>query len=84
MKNLEKVVSKIEAELDEKDQVREVALKSARAVARMAGTILRGLHKGQDGKTSLVELKDEVSQAVMRPVGALDYDYTYVLMPMRI
>jgi DNA polymerase-3 subunit beta len=31
-----------------------------------------------------MELKDEASQAVMRPVGALDYDYTYVLMPMRI
>ena len=31
-----------------------------------------------------MELKDEVSQAVMRPVGTLDYDYTYVLMPMRI
>jgi len=31
-----------------------------------------------------MELKDEVSQAVMRPVGALEYDYTYVLMPMRI
>jgi DNA polymerase-3 subunit beta len=31
-----------------------------------------------------MELKDEVSQAVMRPVGSLDYDYTYVLMPMRI
>jgi DNA polymerase III subunit beta len=31
-----------------------------------------------------MELKDEVSQAVMRPVGSLDYSYTYVLMPMRI
>jgi len=31
-----------------------------------------------------MELKDEVSQAIMRPVGTLDYDYTYVLMPMRI
>jgi DNA polymerase-3 subunit beta len=31
-----------------------------------------------------MELKDEVSQAVMRPVGSLDYNYTYVLMPMRI
>ena len=29
-------------------------------------------------------LKDEVSQAVMRPVGAEGYDYTYVIMPMRI
>jgi DNA polymerase III subunit beta len=31
-----------------------------------------------------MELKDEVSQAIMRPVGTLDYEYTYVLMPMRI
>lgn len=60
MKNLEKVISKIETELDEKDQIREVALKSARAVARMAGAILRGLHRGEDGKAELVELKDEV------------------------
>ena len=28
MKNLQKVIAKIESELDEKDQVREVALKS--------------------------------------------------------
>jgi DNA polymerase-3 subunit beta len=31
-----------------------------------------------------LELKDEVSQAVMRPVGAQGYDYTYVIMPMRL
>jgi DNA polymerase-3 subunit beta len=31
-----------------------------------------------------LDLKDEVSQAVMRPLGASDYDYTYVVMPMRI
>jgi len=31
-----------------------------------------------------VEFKDEVSQTVMKPVGAVDYDYTYVVMPMRI
>ncbi len=31
-----------------------------------------------------MELKDEVSQAIMRPVGTLEYEYTYVLMPMRI
>jgi DNA polymerase III subunit beta len=30
-----------------------------------------------------LDLKDEVSQAVMRPVGAEGYDYTYVIMPMR-
>ena len=31
-----------------------------------------------------LSLKDEVSQAVMKPVGAQVYDYTYVIMPMRI
>ena len=31
-----------------------------------------------------LEFKDETSQAVMRPVGAEGYDYTYVIMPMRI
>jgi DNA polymerase-3 subunit beta len=31
-----------------------------------------------------LSLKDEVSQAVMKPVGAEAYDYTYVIMPMRI
>jgi DNA polymerase-3 subunit beta len=31
-----------------------------------------------------LEFKDEMSQAVMRPVGAEGYSYTYVIMPMRI
>src|SRR4051812_23486402 len=31
-----------------------------------------------------LELKDEVSQAVMKPIGADGYDYTYVIMPMRV
>jgi DNA polymerase-3 subunit beta len=31
-----------------------------------------------------LDLKDEVSQAVMRPVGAEGYEYTYVIMPMRV
>ncbi len=31
-----------------------------------------------------LDLKDEVSQAVMGPVGADGYEYTYVIMPMRV
>jgi DNA polymerase-3 subunit beta len=31
-----------------------------------------------------LDLKDEVSQAIVKPVGAEGYDYTYVIMPMRI
>jgi DNA polymerase-3 subunit beta len=31
-----------------------------------------------------LEFKDEMSQAVMRPVAAEGYEYTYVIMPMRV
>jgi DNA polymerase-3 subunit beta len=31
-----------------------------------------------------LELKDDVSPALFRPVGVKDYDYTYVIMPIRI
>jgi DNA polymerase-3 subunit beta len=34
--------------------------------------------------TVSLEFKDEMSQAVLKPVGADGYDYTYVIMPMRI
>ena len=32
----------------------------------------------------VLQFKDEMSQAVFKPVGASGYDYTYVIMPMRI
>jgi DNA polymerase-3 subunit beta len=34
--------------------------------------------------TVALEFKDEMSQAVMSPVGAEGYGYTYVIMPMRV
>jgi DNA polymerase III subunit beta len=34
--------------------------------------------------TVSLEFKDEMSQAVLKPVGAEGYEYTYVIMPMRI
>ena len=35
-----------------------------------------------DGVT--LDFKDEMSQAVMKPLNAEGYDYTYVIMPMRV
>jgi DNA polymerase-3 subunit beta len=35
-----------------------------------------------DGVT--LEFKDEMSQAVLKPTSPEGYDYTYVIMPMRI
>ncbi|MCU0851943.1 MAG: translin family protein [Thermoplasmata archaeon] len=61
MKNLDRVVSKIEVELDEKDQIREVALKSSRVIVRLSGNIVRGLHKKIERVAEMDALKDEVS-----------------------
>ncbi|HEU0175129.1 MAG TPA: DNA polymerase III subunit beta, partial [Blastocatellia bacterium] len=36
-----------------------------------------------EADTVSLEFKDEMSQAVLRPVGAEGYEYTYVIMPMR-
>lgn len=62
MKNLEDAIAKIELELDEKDQIREIALKSSRAVVRLSGSALKDLHRGADIGPKLAELKDEVSR----------------------
>lgn len=61
MKNLDKIMVRVESELDEKDQVREVALKSSRAIVRMSGTLMRGVHTGSRDSAALAELKDETS-----------------------
>ncbi len=61
MKNLDRIMGMVESELDEKDQVREVALKSSRAIVRMSGTLMRGVHTGSRDAAGLAELKDEVS-----------------------
>ena len=62
MKNLDAAIEKIEAELDEKDQVREIALKSSRAVVRLSGSAIKDLHRGEKATHKLAELKDEVSR----------------------
>jgi len=37
-----------------------------------------------DSDLVAVEFKDDVSQTVMKPIGTTDFDYTYVVMPMRV
>jgi DNA polymerase-3 subunit beta len=48
-----------------------------------AGYVLDFLGAVETDKVVL-EFKDDVSQALMRPVGAEGYDYLYVIMPMRL
>lgn len=59
MKNLEEIASRVESRLEEKDQVREVAIKSARAINRLSGSIVHSIHKGEDVKAMMHEALDE-------------------------
>ena len=59
MKNLRDIIGEIEARLDEKDEVRELALKSSRAIARLSSAAIHGLHKGEESEPSLREAREE-------------------------
>jgi translin len=59
MKNLEEIAERIESRLEEKDQVREVAIKSTRAINRLSGSIVHLIHKGDDVRSLMHEALDE-------------------------
>jgi translin len=67
MQNLEEIIDGMEARLDEKDAVRELALKSSRTIARLAGDVVRRIHLGEDVRDLLREVRDrngELSSAL--------------------
>lgn len=67
MENLEGIIEGMEARLDEKDAVRELALKSSRTIARLAGDVVRRIHLGEDVRDLLREVRDrngELSSAL--------------------
>ena len=60
VKNLDEVISDIESRLDEKDEVRELAIKSTRTIARLAGSAIQGMHRAEDSRPTLQETREEV------------------------
>jgi len=59
MKNLGEIADRIESRLEEKDQIREVAIKSTRAINRLSGSIVHSIHKGEDVRPMMHEAIDE-------------------------
>ncbi len=62
MKDLRPIVEAIERELDEKDAVREVAVKASRAINRLSGLAIRGLHRGEAVEGLLAGAREEASK----------------------
>lgn len=58
-RELRAILDDIEAEMEEKDTVRELALKSSRAVARLAVGALGALHSGKEVRPLLEEAREE-------------------------
>ncbi|MFW6176180.1 MAG: translin family protein [Thermoplasmatota archaeon] len=62
IETLEKIVSDIDNKLDDKDTVRELALKSSRAIRRLARKIIQSVHRGENPQNTLQEALEEVSK----------------------
>ncbi|MFB3854795.1 MAG: DNA polymerase III subunit beta [Vicinamibacterales bacterium] len=77
-------VSSSSPELGEAREVLHVEYSGAPLQICFNAVYVQDFLKAIETDSMVLELKDEVSQAVMKPVGAADYDYTYVVMPMRV
>jgi translin len=64
MEQLEEIAKRIEEILDEKDTVREIAIKSSRSVIRLCGNAVRTLHKGKDASSIIDEAMEELQRLV--------------------
>jgi len=60
VKNLDDVIEEIESRLDEKDEVRELTIKSSRTIARLSGSAIQGMHRGQNVGGALQETREEI------------------------
>jgi translin len=62
MKNIKLLTETLEKELDEKDTIREIALKSSRAIIRLASSAIHSLHKREDISKLILETREEVTK----------------------
>jgi len=62
MDNLDKIVDRIEQNLDDKDAIREVALKSCRAVTRLSTAMIQAVHRRDDVDVLFNDARDEDSR----------------------
>ncbi|MCU0862133.1 MAG: hypothetical protein MUE65_07430 [Methanomassiliicoccales archaeon] len=62
MNNLDDIASRIQERLDEKDTVREIAIKSSRAIIRISGGVVHCIHKGEEAEDMMSEALDEAQR----------------------
>ena len=61
---LNDIASDIESQLNEKEEVREVAIKSSRNIVRLCGMAVRSMHLGTDPEPDIASATDELQKLV--------------------
>ncbi len=56
---LEQIVEEVDDSLDDKDTVRELAMKSSRAIRRLSRKVIQSIHNGEDAE----EIRDTLNEA---------------------
>ena len=64
MEGLDEIASDIESQLNEKEEVREIALKSSRNIVRLCGMGVRAMHLGNDPAEVMATAMDELQKLV--------------------
>ncbi len=64
MQGLDDIASDIESQMNEKEEVREVALKSSRMIIRMCGMAIRAMHLENDPIPDMDEATEELHKLV--------------------
>jgi len=64
MQGLDDIATEIESQLNEKEEVREIALKSSRTIVRMCGMGVRSMHLGEDPVPHMNEAMEELHKLV--------------------
>ncbi len=75
-RGLKAILDDIQRQMDEKDTVRELALKSTRAIGRLSGMAIRGLHRGEDVTALLRDAREEASRLRSVLEGHPDIEFT--------
>ena len=62
MRNLDEIAIGLQEDLDEKDTVREIAIKSSRAIIRLSGSAIHSIHKGESASEILATAFEEAAR----------------------
>lgn len=62
MHNIDAIAANIQSKLDEKDTVREISIKSSRAIIRLSGSVVHGIHKQANMDKEMGEAMEEAER----------------------